>query len=200
MNSTNRVLNRALLLVSGVVLLVAGATCVAVGLQPMWFQPWQDRAVEAASRLGEPSIEMGSGGAVSIAALAGLGAAVLAALLLVVFVFTRGRGKTKSVLKVDAERGRTVVDRNVAETVLAGSLAERPDVLSARTGAYLVRGTRAVELAVTVQRGASLDRVLAAAEDAVRAWDALLGERAPIMVHLADRSWRDALRPRTRVR
>jgi hypothetical protein len=200
MNATNRVLNRAVLLVFGVVMLVAGATAITFGLQPEWAEPWGTRAAEVASTLGEPAIEVTGAGTIPVAALAALAAAALALVLLVVFVFTRGRGRAKSVLRADVAGGRTVVDRNVAEAVLAGTLAERSDVLSARTGAYLVMGTRAVELAVTVQRGASLDRVLAAAEAVVDEWDALLGARVPILVHLADRNWRDALRHRTRVR
>lgn len=200
MNATNRILNRGLLLVFGIVLLVAGAASLAAGLEPAWLGPWPKRTADVFAAFGEPSIELAGVGAVSVAVLVALGAALLLAVLLTVFVLTRGRGKTKTVLRIDADRGQTIVDRNVAEAVLAGALAERLDVLSARTGAYDVRGIRAVELAVTVQRGASLSRVLAAAESAVDDWDGLLGARIPILVHLADRSWRDGLLARTRVR
>jgi hypothetical protein len=198
MNATNRILNRGLLLVVGIVLLAAGAAAMVTGLRPAWLGPWPERVTEAAHALG--GIDVAGAGTVPVLLVWALGVALLCAVLLVVFVFTRGRGKTKNVLRVEADGGRTVVDRNVAEALLAGTLAERPDVLSARTGAYLVRGTRAVELSVTVQRGASLSRVLAAAESAVQDWDALLGERIPVLVHLSDRTWRDRLRPRARVR
>lgn len=198
MNATNRVLNRGLLLVLGITLLAAGALAMVAGLQPDTLAAWPARAVEASGMLG--SVEMSSLGPVPVVAVIALAAALLVVVLLIVFVFTRGKGRTRNVLRVDTDGGRTVVDRNVAEAVLAGTLTARSDVLSARTGTYLVRGERAVELAVTVQPGASPDRVLAAAEAAVDDWDALLGARTPVLVHLADRSWRDGLRSRTRVR
>lgn len=199
MNATNRVVNRGLLFVFGVILLGAGATATVAGLRPDWLGPWPGRIAEGVLTLGEPRIEVTSAVVVPVAAVVALAAALLLAVLLVIFIFTRGRGKTRSVLRVDAEGGRTVVDRDVADAVLAATLSERADVLSARAGAYLVRRARAIELAVTVQRGASLDCVLAAAESAVDDWDALLGARVPILVHLTDRSWRDGLRSRNRV-
>lgn len=198
MNATNRVVNRGLLFVFGIILLAAGATATVWGVQPAWLGPWPGRIAETVGALGEPRIEVTSGVVVPVAMVVALVVALLLAVLLAIFVFTRGRGKTRSVLRVNSDGGLTVVDRDVAEAVLAGTLSERADVLSARAGAYLVRGARAIEVAVTVRPGASLDRVLAAAESAVDDWDALLGARVPILVHLTDRSWRDGLRSRTR--
>ncbi|MBO0981912.1 hypothetical protein IPV10_15280, partial [Microbacterium sp. SD291] len=127
-------------------------------------------------------------------------AALLLTVLLLFFLFSRAGSKAKNVLRVETDGGRTTVDRNVADAVLTAPLAARPDVISARSAVHTVRRAPAVELVVTVRRGASLAGVLAAAESAVRDWDALLGVRTPVMVHLADRGWRDSLRSRRRVR
>ncbi|WP_407358522.1 hypothetical protein LTA6_000381 [Microbacterium sp. LTA6] len=204
MNSTNRVLNRGLLLICGLILLAGGAAAVVLGVRPAWAEPGVERSTKATSDLlaqvGTWVVDVPGAGSVSGAAIVLIGVALVLAVVLLVFVFTRGKGKTPTVLSVDAGSGRTSVDRNVAEAVLGGSIADRPDVISARTGVYLVKRERAIELTVTVQRGASLGRVLDAAESAVDDWDALIGTSVPVMLHLADRSWRDGLRSRTRVR
>ncbi|WP_341940061.1 hypothetical protein [Microbacterium sp. LWH10-1.2] len=204
MTSTNRALNRALLLVFGLILLVAGAAALAVGIGAPWLSPWQERATtvvdDLSARFGSWSVDVPGAGSVPGMLPVALGIALLLTILLIVFVFTRGGGRTRNILRAEAAHGSTVVDRNVAEAVLAGTLGERPDVLAARTNAYLVRRARTIELAVTVQRGASLRRVVTAAESAVDDWDALLGTRGPILLHLSDRSWRDGLKRRTRVR
>jgi len=87
----------------------------------------------------------------------------------------------------------------VVDAVISGALAERPDVLSARTGVYLVGGRRTVRLAVTVRQGASLGDVLAAAERAIADWDSLLGGEDPILIHFTDRGWLGRYRSAARV-
>ncbi|MFI9486697.1 hypothetical protein ACIG47_09925 [Promicromonospora sp. NPDC052451] len=201
MRSGSRVLNRALLLVCGLLLAAAGTAAVLTASAPGrsgWTPPepaprWLAQARESAE--GLPSV----GGAPG-ATLVALGAALLLAVLLVVFVATRGRGGTTTVLRLAGQDGSTRVDRDVAAAMLSEVLAERPDVLGARTRVHRVRGVETIGLAVTVRRGADLSRVLTAAHEAVDTWDELAGVRIPVLVHLSDRSWLDGLRPAGRVR
>jgi hypothetical protein len=200
--SNSRVLNRGLLLLCGLILAGAGLAALLAGTPSRWTSSWSDPDLvgRGASRLEETAASLPSVGGVPGEVLVGLGLAALLAGLLIWFVCTRHRGGTTTVLRLDADGGRTAVDRNVAEALLSGELEERPDVLSARTRVYRVRGTETVDLAVTVRRGADLARVLAAAEEAVDAWDALAGVRVPVVVRLSDRSWLDGLRTADRVR
>jgi hypothetical protein len=205
MNATNRVINRLVLFLAGAVLLIAGASVLAAGLlgagePPSWAQGSLAAASEAWASATGWTVNMAGIDPVPVVLLVAAATALLLTVLLLVFVFTRGRGRSNDVLAVDTDRGTTTVDRDVADAVLTEPLNARPDVISARVGAYRVRRAPALELAVTVQPGASLDAVLAAAESAVRDWDQLLGTRIPIMMHLSDRRWRDALRPRVRVK
>lgn len=205
MNATNRVVNRLVLFLAGVVLLAAGAAALlagllAAGVLPPWAQGVLPVVSTAGSSFASSTVEIVGVGTVQVAPLIAGAVVLVLTVLLLVFLFTRGRGRANSVLEVDAREGCTIVDRNVADAILTAPLTARPDVLSARVGAYRVRRTRAIVLAITVQPGASLGAVLSAAETAVRDWDELLGTRIPIMVHLSDRRWRDALRPRARVR
>ena len=191
MNATNRILNRALLLLVGLVLVAAGLAGVAVAVRP----PWATGVIDGAGRWlanvpAAPPV---------IWATAGLAAAVLA-VLLIAFVFTRGRGRTATVLRAKTAVGVTTVDRDVADAVLAGPLRSRPDVISAHTAVYCVKGAPAIRFAVTVRQGADLSRVLAAAGRSTADWDALAGRPIPILLHLTDRGWRDGLRSAVRVR
>lgn len=200
MNSTNRVLNRAVLLIGGIVFAMTGAAALLWAVRPAWAHPVLsvvEQYVDTALRGSAVRVRDTDIPAVLIAALA---AALILAVALSVFVFARGRGSVHEVARMNDVDGRTDVDRNVVDTVLSGALIPRPDVLSARTGVYLVKGTRTVRLAVTVRQGASLGDVLTAAERAIRNWDSLLGSETPILIHLTDRGWLGRYRSATRVR
>lgn len=197
-------MNRVLLFLAGAVLLVGGAVAVAAGVLSTGASPgWMRRSASAVMDVWDQArgwtIEVGGTGTVSVPLLLAAATLVILTVLLIVFLSTRSRGKSKTVLEVDGVGGRTTVDVNVADAILTEPLLGRPDVLSARTGAYRVGRTRAVELAVIVRPGAPLGAVVAAAEEAIREWDELLGARIPILLHLSDRRWRDTFRTATRV-
>lgn len=204
MKTTNRVMNRVLLLLVGLALLGAGVASIvaavrSAGASPAWLDGPATTVSETWTAAAEWRVEVAGVGAVSVLVIIAAVAAIVMAVLLLVFVFTRrGRG-VKNVLEVKSDAGRTAVDRNVADAVLTNPLNDRPDVIAARTSAYRLKKSHALELAVTVRPGASLGAVTEAAETAVRDWDQLLGSRVPIMLHLSDRRWRDAFRARTRV-
>ncbi|WP_369374154.1 hypothetical protein AB1046_08165 [Promicromonospora sp. Populi] len=202
MSSTSRVLNRGLLLVCGLLLAAAGAAAILAGMPARWTSSVLPAELvgTARSRLSAAAAGLPEVGGAPGAVVVGLAAAAVLAVLLVVFVCTRGARRTAAVLDLDSVGGRTRVAPDVADAVLAGPLGQRPDVLSARTGVYRVKGAPAISLVLTVRRGADLSRVLSAAEAALDEWDALAGVRVPVMVHLSDRSWLDGLRASVRVR
>ncbi|WP_020018008.1 hypothetical protein [Promicromonospora sukumoe] len=202
MSSTWRWSNRALLLVCGLLLVAAGGAAVLLGAPSRY-----TGALAPAERASSAArwSEAWAAGLPDVAGLPGAQAAALAAavvllVLLLVFLRTRGGGRTPTVVRLEAQDGRTTVDQGVARALLADPLAERADVLSARTGVHRVKGAPAICLTVIVRRGADLAGVLAAAEAALADWDELAGVRVPVLVHLADRRWRDGLHARTRVR
>ncbi|MDF2507307.1 MAG: hypothetical protein K0Q52_1166 [Microbacterium sp.] len=205
MNATNRFVNRSVLFLVGAALLVAGVVALAAGALATGDAPaWIRRPAREVAAAWEPARdgtwEVPGIGVVSTPLLFGAAAVLVLTTLLVVFLSSRRRGRSKTVLDVDTVAGRTTVDRNVADAVLTEPLIRRRDVLSARTGAYRIGQTRAVELAVTVRPGASLGGVVAAAEEAIGDWDDLLGSRIPVLLHLSDRRWREGFRAPTRVR
>lgn len=204
MNSTNRVLNRILLFVGGLVLIAGGAAVLLWALRPTWAEGWiesaRSHATTIVTDLRAATSPMPGVGDVPIAVLVALLVAMLLIVLLLMFVFSRGGGASHDVAVESSPTGSTKVDRNVVDAVLTEPLAARADVLSARTSVYEVKGEHTVRLALTVRQGAILADVLTAAERAVAEWDALLGKETPLLIHLTDRSWADRLRSSARVR
>lgn len=201
MNATNRVANRIVLLIGALLSGCAGLLAIATGAHLPWADTvlsWMGRTV--GDLVGTWRLRMPGGVDVPGPAVAGVALAVVVAGAAIVFLATRGGGRAAEVLREQSGHGATIVDRSVADAVVSGVLAARADVLSARTAVYRVARTPALAVTVTVRKGARLDAVLAEAESSVREWDALLGRRSPVLVHLADGRWRDSLRSRTRVR
>ncbi|MGI5190887.1 hypothetical protein ACQEVI_22305 [Promicromonospora sp. CA-289599] len=202
MSSASRVLNRGLLLLCGLLLGVAGAAAILAGAPQGYTVGWLpvEPGAAAVAQARSAAADLPAVGGAPGALIVALSVAVLLTVLLVVFVCTRRSRRTATVLDLRSGDGHIRVDPNVADALLAGTLGERPDVLSARTAVYRVKGAPAISLVLTVRRGADLSRVLSAAEDALDEWDALAGVRVPVMVHLSDRSWLDGLRSAARVR
>lgn len=130
----------------------------------------------------------------------GIAAAALLVVLLVAFLFTRRPRREHTVLRLVGGGGTTTVDRSVAEELLAAPLADRADVLAARLTSRRVGRGIALGLVVTPRPGAALGGLLAAVDDVVQEWDALTGTRMPLVVHVADRGWRELFRSRQRMR
>lgn len=158
MNATNRFVNRSVLFLVGAALLIAGAVALAAGVlsagdPPAWVRRPAAEVAAAWESVDNRTWQVMGIGPVPMPLLFAAAAALVLTVLLVVFLISRRRGRSKTVLDVHTATGRTTVDRNVVDAVLTEPLIRRPDVLSARTGTYRVGQTRAVELAVTVRPG-----------------------------------------------
>ncbi|MDR6868012.1 hypothetical protein J2Y69_002620 [Microbacterium resistens] len=208
MNSTNRFVNRALLFITGLVLLVVAAVAVLRLLPIAGAQDVHDRVTDAMEQAGRQAVDWSGSWGIPLpdgrmldgtAILAG-GGGLIVAVLLVVFLSTRGGGRARTVLSFGGDEGTTRVDASVADAVLSGPLGERSDVLSSRAQAFRVHRAPAIRLAIVPRSGARLPEILTAADAAVEEWDGLAGARLPVLVHLADRGGLDRLRAATRVR
>jgi hypothetical protein len=203
MRTRSRILNRTLLLLAGA-LALAGALLSAQPLLPPrliapWWEPLHRTAGDLVGAAGRWRFRLGAevvdGRAVVLGAI-GLAIAVL----LVAFLATRRRRRTRTVLAFADRDGTTAVDESIADAVLADPLRTRADVLSSRTRAYRVAGRTALRVAVVPRSGADLAGLLADAQRRVSDWDALSGAQTPVVVHLADRSGFDRLRSAAKVR
>lgn len=183
MTTTNRFLNRLLVLLIGLVLLVSGGAVAVGALVPALHDP----VVRAARDAVSPTAKALSGGSPWILWIAAAAALILIVLLLV-FVFRQGRGRTGTLLRREergargSSSGAVVVDAKVAEQVLEEALARDRDILSVDVTAFEIRRRSILRVTVQARQGASPVELRRTVEDAIAEWDALLGAEVPVVV------------------
>jgi len=199
--SSNRFLNRLLLVVVGAVALGVGAFLVAAtlpggsGSTGATVRGWLTRASSAvadavAATPLDPSggADGGAGGAGSWLAVA---LAALCLLLVIVFVVAacaHGGGRTGRLVVHDEPAGSIAISAAFAETAVADALSARREVTSVHVSAWTVRGRPALKVRVRVTAGAAPAPVVAAASDVVRGLDRVLGEAVPVLVEVVGAS------------
>jgi hypothetical protein len=185
MTRSNRMLNRVILFVLGLVAIVA-AVVAGAGVLP---------AVRSAVGLDLPAtVELGTA---ALWAIAGVSAIVL--VLCVLWIGSRGRGGTAIAVRESAGADQVTVNVGLVRDVIAGALEGERDVLGTHVDLYRVRRTRAARIRVAVRRGGDAVAVVAAVEGALGTLDRVLGRELPAVVHLTGGT-RSALARSTRVR
>lgn len=186
MNNTNRALNRAFVLLCGLLLLAVGAAAAAVALIPAVRDGWQD----AASAVDEtvttwlrqtPLADTG----VSWIMPALLVVLVLVVILLAVFVLRQGHGRTGTALTAPTEHGTTIIDATVAEHAVQNSLADRPEFIASHVSTYRVRRAAVLKVSVTCRRGVSPKDAASIVEEDLLALDELLGHELPALIRIS---------------
>jgi len=182
-NATNRGLNRAFILVVGLLLLGIGALVAAAAAIPEWLAAWSEGSASVSESLGQGIASAPLGfSAHSWILAAGAGLAVLVAVVLVVFVLRQGRGHTRTVLRRDGDGGEIAVDSDVVHSSIERALRDHPGVASVSVSSYRVRSDGAVKIDIGVRRGVSPADIREAADAVVADWDALLGESLPVLI------------------
>ncbi len=207
MTGTNRTLNRTVLLLVGLAGLLGGAAIVGIWTMPAWASTRDGLVAGVAStvdRLGRWRLDLADAGLGSVPAVLLIvpAAALLLAALVIAFVASQGRGRTQRVLRIPLKRGPAAgildVDVSVASATIGEPLAGRRDVVGVHVSAYRVRRQPVILAAVSPRRGADITAILEHAATAVADWQALLGRRVPVVVHLTRGSW-SSLRREARV-
>jgi hypothetical protein len=203
MNSTNRVLNRLLLVGVGLVLLAVGVAAAAAAFVTVVARAFDDASADVLAGLGDvlsqtplvPDAADGAFGAgISWIPVALVGLFALAIILLLVFVFRQGRGHTGRVYSAagpgarvsgPASAGRLLVESAVPQQALQEFLDGHPEIVSSRVSAYSVRTAPTLKVSVTCRRGVSPDDAARIVDDGLLALDGLLGVALPALVQLS---------------
>ncbi len=170
MTRSNRVLNRALLALAGLVLVAAGGWMLA------------PRAVDA---LGLRLVLPGYPRPDATALWAAAAVFVVVAALAIGWAVTRGRGRTSRLIVAPGEGGTVTIDARVASDLLGEALGADPDVVSVGATTFVVRGGSVLSVRVTARRGADLKRIVDSVGAAVGPLDELLERRIPVLLHVA---------------
>lgn len=187
MNSTNRALNRTLLVVVGLLTLLVGASLVAIGTVPAIRASYRNVAPAIHEDVTEwmkslPLFDTGTNwGWVFI-----LTFLALIIILLLTFGFRQGRGQERILLRENSTvAGTTIVDSAVAEQAIQDALGGRPEFIASHVSTYRVRGTSVLNVSVTCRRGVSPREVTIMIENILTAFDALLGHQIPAVIQIS---------------
>jgi len=195
MNSTNRFLNRLLLLLAGLVLLALGAAAAAAAFVPVVSSAFADAADQvldtvrgwlAHTPLSAGSDSAGESPSWILLALVALLAIVI--ILLVAFIARQGGGRTSRVHSappVQESPGRIHLESAVPQQALEQFLDARTEFVSSRVSTYRVKKTPTLKVAVTCRRGVSPREAATIIDEGLHALDALLGVQLPALVQLS---------------
>jgi hypothetical protein len=114
----------------------------------------------------------------------GLGACVGVIILSLLWMLTRGRGRTGTLLNQSDQAGSTTIDVHVAADLLSDALAGSRDVASIGSGAYRMRGQTMLSLRLVARNGAHLPTLIQSASNAVDELDEVLERRIPVLLHI----------------
>ena len=169
MTSTNRIANRVIIALVGVLLLAAGA----------WVLLRAYPAVAPALTLPDPGLPD---------ATFLWSTAAIAALLVVAslgWILTRGRGRVATLAESRDDAGVTTVDSRVVADLVADALAPQLDVVGVHANAFQVKRRPALELRVTARTGADLPRLIDAMTVVIDDLDVVIETTTPVLLHVA---------------
>ncbi len=173
MTRSNRVLNRIILALIGVLLIAAAAAAlVAVAGWMPDLTTTVRRTLTTA--LAQPVTLW----------LVAAGCLVLIVLALA-WMTTRGRGHASELVRVTSADGAVGFDRRYLEDALTSFLIGQRDVTGVSVAAYRAGRRQIGKLTVTVKRGSDIVAVTAAVRSALERLDAELGVTVPLVTHLA---------------
>jgi len=168
MTRSNRLLNRVILALVGLVLIVAAAW-VANRYYPV---------------IDISPISAPSGRNLWIVAGIALGVVILS----LAWILTRGRGRTGAIVTATDDTGSVSIDARVAADLISHDLAALADVVSVSSTAFRT-GARstptALELRVVTRRSADLPTVITTVTRSVEQFDTALETRLPVLLHVA---------------
>lgn len=163
MTRSNRVLNRILIFLVG---LVAIATGLVLEL--------------SALGIDEPAVATPTNAALWIA----LSACVIVIVLCLLWITTRGRGRTSQLLTLTDETGTITIDTRVAADLLTDALHGNPDVRSVGSGSWRMRGTTVLSLRLVTSRRTNLPTLIESVGRAVDDLDGALERRVPVLLQI----------------
>ncbi|CAN5191793.1 hypothetical protein BH11ACT5_BH11ACT5_10440 [soil metagenome] len=168
MTATNRLANRVLLALLGVAAVGVGGWIV-IRAYPQVL----------------PMVALPELPALDTTALWVVAASAAAAIILaLLWMFSRGRGRSGLLLRDASPDGSVEFDVTVASDVLTAALARQPDILSVKVASYRVRRTLALLVTVNARSGCDLPRLRDDVGRALDGLDQLLERRIPVLLHV----------------
>jgi len=187
MNNTNRVLNRAFVLVVGLLAVTVGGVAVALVTVPEFLAAWSQTAPRVTAGLSRLLANTPlSGTDSSWVSLAGLAGAALLVVALGAMILRQGKGHTRRLIDAAPRTdSATIVDAAVAEDLLTDALRGLPEFVAVSVSTYRVRRAPVLKVSATVRRGVAPRAAITVIDDAVLGLDRQLGTEIPVLVQLS---------------
>lgn len=185
MTATNRALNRALLIIVGVVLIGISASLFALVASAMWRSEWKSRSQDlqnaANAAFGD---HLWAGTSLSGSSLIALAGAAVFVALLIIFILRQGGGRTRDILQLHSDSGRVTVNTDVIDTLVADALSSHPEVIKTSVTSYRVRGQSVLKITLRARRGASPRRLVDEIDRVTGRLHHAFGNPLPVFVEL----------------
>lgn len=187
MNSTNRAVNRIILLIVGLLLIAPLALISAASLVPTFKESTVETSSAAASwaAKADSATRFANGSHVTWFGL-GLFAAAVIVILFVIFVLSRlGGGRSRSVIRLEngsGSQGSVTISPKFAEDAITQALAERGDILSSRVESRRVKDTDVLHVLVTPRKNVSPAELGECVSKLVQNLSRLTGRENPALV------------------
>lgn len=188
MNQTPRSLNRILVSILGLLLMLAGATALALALVP-GLAGWWHRATEQAGANLRTVLDATTlpGQRDSWLWIVVSLVLLLMVLLMIAWAAQQGKGRTGTIA-ADYDGagapGAVRLSAAVAEQALRAALQERDSILHATVTAYDYDGGGGLRIRVVPRLGVSPQAVADEVSDLVEALDLAIGVDLPVVIHL----------------
>lgn len=182
MTTTNRLANRLVLLLAGLLLLALGSLAVLANVPQTapTLIGLVDRGRDELQRVVEAA------GTTTVHTIA-LAIAVVVALLALLVAVNRGRGRVATVVDRDSGQlpGSVELGTPYLQAALTDALGRRPDLLTADLSAWRDAGRTTLLIRARPRAGAPVRAVIEEIRDAVQGIDALLDRPVPVLLHVA---------------
>ncbi|GAA3663655.1 hypothetical protein [Microbacterium marinilacus] len=160
MNGTNRVVNRIVLLVVGVVLLAGGAATVLAATWPVAGDVWSTATSSAVDGMigADERTRLSDATTASGLVLAVLAVLLLIVVVAIVVIAKLGGGRTGTVIRAEAAEGAqgpVTIRHGFVSDAITHSLAGHDEILSSRVSARRVKGDDVLHISVTPRRNTS---------------------------------------------
>lgn len=193
MTTSNRFVNRFVLLLVGLVLAAVAAGLVLIAVSPAVKDAVttfaSDQGAALVSRISPEDGTLWSDSAVLWPLYAIVGVCLLAIVVCIALAVAHGHGRTGTVLtdagRGDGPAGEIEIATGFAEDVLENALAGRTDLLDVTVSAYRHGSASALKVRVLPRAGVSPRTVVDAVHQEVLELDRLLGARLPVVLEVA---------------
>ena len=181
-----RALNRILLFLLGLILLAIGVAVASLPFLPQLREIWTEYGNIGWEWYMTNANRFRINDQVSWFGVAWLAIAAVIIILMLVWIFKQGGGRTDEVASLESESsaGRVTAEVSFVNEVLQQSLSDNRLIASISTTAWQVKRQPGIKIKVITAKGADAGEIHDAVTAAIARMDSVFGQAVPVLVHI----------------